>query len=200
MVDAIPWLLVGLGNPGARYAGNRHNVGFMVVERWLDRHGTPGANEWREKFHGRTTTVTGAGDRVVVLEPLTFMNKSGQSVAAAAAFFHVPPERIVVVHDEVDFDRGRLAVKQGGGHGGHNGLRDLIAALGSPDFIRVRVGVGRPERGDVSSHVLSDFAPDELAIDVPDLLERAEAAVTTVLTKGLEDAMNAFNQKPAKPS
>lgn len=198
MVDAIPWLLVGLGNPGARYAGNRHNVGFMVVERWLDRHGTPGANEWREKFHGRTTTVTGGGDRVVVLEPLTFMNCSGKSVAAAATFFHVPPDRIVVVHDEVDFERGRLAVKQGGGHGGHNGLRDVIAVLGSPDFVRVRVGVGRPERGDVSPHVLSDFAPDELAIDVPDLLARAEAAVTTILTKGLEDAMNAFNQKPAK--
>jgi len=197
MVDAIPWLLVGLGNPGTRYAGHRHNVGFMVVERWLDRHGTAGANEWREKFHGRTTTVQGAFGRVVVLEPLTYMNRSGQCVAAAASFFHVPPARIVVVHDEVDFDRGRIAVKQGGGHGGHNGLRDLIAALGSPDFVRVRVGVGRPTRGEVADWVLSDFTAEELAIDVPDLIARAEAAVTTVLTDGLDAAMNAFNQKTA---
>ena len=200
MVDAIPWLLVGLGNPGSRYACNRHNVGFMVVERWLDRHGTPGTSEWREKFHGRTATVTGAFGRVVVLEPLTFMNRSGKSVAAAAGFFHVPPARIVIVHDEVDFERGRLAVKQGGGHGGHNGLRDIIAELGSPDFLRVRVGVGRPDRGDVSGWVLSDFAAEEIAIELPDLLARAEAAVTTVLTQGLDAAMNAFNSKPAKGS
>ncbi len=198
MVDAIPWLLVGLGNPGAKYAGHRHNVGFMVVERWLDRHGTPGVDGWREKFHGRTATVSGAFGRVVVLEPLTYMNRSGQSVAAAAGFFHVPPAHIVVVHDEVDFERGRLAVKQGGGHGGHNGLRDIIAELGSPDFVRIRVGVGRPERGDVSPWVLSDFTSEEIAIDLPDLLERAEAAVTAVIGTGLEAAMNAFNQKPAK--
>lgn len=197
MVDAIPWLLVGLGNPGTRYAGNRHNVGFMVVERWLDRHGTAGVNDWREKFHGRTTTVQGGFGRVVVLEPLTYMNRSGRSVGAAASFFHVPPARIVVVHDEVDFDRGRLAVKQGGGHGGHNGLRDLIAALGSPDFVRVRVGVGRPTHGEVADWVLSNFTADELAIDVPDLIARAEAAVTCVLAQGLDAAMNAYNQKTA---
>jgi len=196
MADAIPYLVVGLGNPGAKYAGNRHNVGFMVVERWLDRHGTPGASEWREKFHGRCATLGHGSERVVVLEPLTYMNRSGQSVAAAAGFFHVPPARILVVHDEVDFELARLAVKRGGGHGGHNGLRDLIAQLGSPDFVRIRVGVGRPTRGEVADWVLSDFSSEERAIEVPSMVDRAEAAITAILRDGVASAMNAFNQKP----
>src|SRR5688500_849446 len=126
MSDPSPWLLVGLGNPGLKYAENRHNVGFKVVERWLDRHGTPGASDWREKFHGRYASASGDFGRVVVLEPLTFMNLSGKSVVAASNFFQVPPLRTIVVHDEVDFDFARLQVKNGGGHGGHNGLRDIV--------------------------------------------------------------------------
>jgi PTH1 family peptidyl-tRNA hydrolase len=195
MADAIPWLLVGLGNPGAKYAGNRHNVGFMVIERWLDRHGTAGASEWREKFNGRTVALTHAGERVVLLEPLTYMNRSGQSVQAAAAFYHVPPSRIVVVHDEVDFELARIAVKKGGGHGGHNGLRDLIAQLGSPDFIRIRVGVGRPTRGEVADWVLSDFNSEERSIELPKMIDRAEEAITAILKDGVNAAMNAFNTK-----
>ena len=196
MADAIPWLLVGLGNPGSKYAGHRHNVGFMVVERWLDRHGTPGADGWREKFHGRSATLSHAGERVVVLEPQTYMNRSGQSVGAAAGFHHVPPARIVVVHDEIDFELGRVAVKRGGGHGGHNGLRDMIATLGSPDFVRIRVGVGRPTHGEVAAWVLSDFSSEERAIEVPDMIDRAEAGISAIFRDGVAAAMNVVNQKP----
>jgi PTH1 family peptidyl-tRNA hydrolase len=195
MAEAIPWLLVGLGNPGAKYAANRHNIGFMVVERWLDRHGTAGASEWREKFNGRTATLTHDGERVVLLEPLTYMNRSGQSVQAAAAFFHVPPQRMIVVHDEVDFELARIAVKRGGGHGGHNGLRDIIASIGSPEFIRIRIGVGRPTRGEVADWVLSDFNAEERSIELPRMIERGEEAVTAILRDGVAAAMNTVNGK-----
>jgi len=196
VADEAPWLLVGLGNPGREYARNRHNVGFMVVERWVDRESTAAAGDpWREKFHGRYAQVNGTGGRVIVLEPLTFMNRSGKSVVAAASFFHVEPSRIVIVHDEIDFEFGRIAVKRGGGHGGHNGLRDIVALLGSSDFVRVRTGVGRPERGraDVSGWVLSDFGASEVA-ELPDLLERARVAVATVMTDGVAAAMNRCNR------
>jgi PTH1 family peptidyl-tRNA hydrolase len=196
MGDAIPWLLVGLGNPGAKYAGHRHNVGFRVAERFVDVHGVPGASEWREKFSGRFVSLTGPFGRCVVLEPLTYMNVSGKSVAAAATFHRVPPERIVVAHDEVDFVFGRLAVKQGGGHGGHNGLRDVVAALGSPDFVRIRIGVGRPTRGEVADWVLADFSSEDAPF-VPDLVDRAQQAATCVMTDGVAAAMNSFNHTPA---
>jgi peptidyl-tRNA hydrolase, PTH1 family len=189
-----PWLLVGLGNPGKKYAGNRHNVGFMVVEHWLDRHAPAGAGSlWRDKFHGRFATVTGAFGRVIVLQPQTFMNRSGKSVAAAASFHDIPPAQIIVVHDELDFPFGRIAIKNGGGHGGHNGLRDIVAVLGSRDFVRLRTGIGRPARGDVSSWVLADFDRDDAA-ELPEVVDRAQAAVTCVMTRGVVAAMNEFNQ------
>lgn len=199
MAEASPWLLVGLGNPGPRYAENRHNIGFKVVERWLEVHGTPGASDWREKFHGRYATASGAFGRVVVLEPLTFMNCSGKALVAAANFFRVPPTRTIIVHDEIDFEFGRIQIKNGGGHGGHNGLRDIVEATGSRDFIRIRVGVGRPPkgRGDVSAWVLSDFDAADAPF-VPDLVERAQQAVTAVMTRGVQAAMNEFNQTAVK--
>lgn len=199
MSDVSPWLLVGLGNPGPKYAENRHNVGFKVVERWLDRHGTPGASDWREKFHGRFASASGDFGRAVVLEPLTYMNLCGKAVVAAANFFRVAPPRTIVVHDEIDFDFGRLAIKNGGGHGGHNGLRDIVEQWAVKEFVRVRVGVGRPPkgRGDVSSWVLSDFGGDDAA-HVTDLVERAEAAVQAIMTKGVAVAMNEFNQAAAR--
>lgn len=205
MADASPWLLVGLGNPGPKYAGNRHNVGFMAVERWLDRHATPGADGWREKFNGKFSSVSGTFGRCVVLQPQTFMNVSGRSVGAAASFFRVPPTRVIVLHDELDFEFGRLSVKKGGGHGGHNGLRDIVSVLGSKEFLRVRIGIGRPPRGnmDVSAWVLQDFSSDQAA-DLADLVDRAQAAATTVMTDGVAAAMNAINritpkQKPTAP-
>ena len=197
MADASPWLLVGLGNPGREYAHNRHNVGFMVVERWVDLHLTPGVGaSWREKFHARTTSLSLGRDRVVALLPQTYMNRSGKSVVAAAQFHRVPAEQIVIVHDEIDFEYGRVAVKKGGGHGGHNGLRDVIALTGSRDFVRIRVGVGRPAkgRGDVSKWVLTDF-DDIDAADLPEVVDRAQQAASTVISEGVRAAMNTFNQQ-----
>lgn len=197
MADAdAPWLLVGLGNPGREYAHNRHNVGFMAVERWLDRQlPAGGGSPWREKFHARVATTTVAGQRVVVIEPQTYMNRSGKSVIAAMQFHRAPPAQLVVVHDELDFEFGRLAVKRGGGHGGHNGLRDIMGQLGHGDFVRVRLGIGRPMRGgDVAGWVLQGFdAVDGAAL--PDLLDRASHAITAVLTRGVAAAMNETNTK-----
>lgn len=195
MADASPWLLVGLGNPGREYAHNRHNVGFMVVERWADHHAPAGVGvPWREKFHARTASLAAGGSRVVVLEPQTFMNRSGHSVVPAIQFFRVEPDRIVVVHDELDFELGRIAVKHGGGHGGHNGLRDIIAQSGISDFVRIRVGIGRPRRGgNVSQWVLTNFDEHDAAI-LPDVIDRAQQAVTAVIRDGVRAAMNSFNQ------
>lgn len=193
---AAPWLLVGLGNPGREYAHNRHNVGFMAVERWVDRQLPAGVGSpWREKFHARTAAVSLSGVRAVVLEPQTYMNRSGHSVVAAMQFHRVPPQQLVVVHDELDFEFARLAVKKGGGHGGHNGLRDIMAQLGHGDFLRVRMGIGRPLRGgDVAGWVLQDFDASDAAA-LPDLLDRACHAITALLTRGVAAAMNEINTK-----
>jgi PTH1 family peptidyl-tRNA hydrolase len=202
MVEAsTPWLLVGLGNPGPEYAENRHNVGFMAVERWVDRHAPAlaGPVGWKNQWKGRTCSfqaeLGSQRIRCVVLEPLTYMNRSGESVRAAIDFLRVGVDRMIVVHDELDFEFGRLGVKRGGGHGGHNGLRDLIKQLGSPEFVRVRVGIGRPMHGDVSHWVLSDFAGDDLAA-LPELVDRAAQALSCVLVEGLASAMNQFNRSP----
>lgn len=197
-----PWLLVGLGNPGPEYAKNRHNVGFMVVERWVDRHLPPGLGtpSWKSQFKARTTSIqadaldspNGPVGRCVVLEPQTFMNRSGESVRAAMDFYEVPIDRIVVVHDEIDFDFGRIGLKRGGGHGGHNGLRDLIKHLGSPEFLRVRVGIGRPDHGEVADWVLSNFSGENAAF-ADELVDRAEQALTCLLAEGLASAMLQFH-------
>lgn len=191
------WLLVGLGNPGPEYAKNRHNVGFMVVERWADRHVTPGVGgvSWKSQFKGRVATIQAEPPigRCVVLEPQTYMNLSGESVRAAADFYEIPIDRIVVVHDEIDFEFGRIGLKRGGGHGGHNGLRDLIKHLGSPDFLRVRLGVGRPVHGDVSNWVLSNFSEQEAPL-ADELVARGEQALTCLLAEGLAAAMRQFHR------
>ncbi|HLT36796.1 MAG TPA: aminoacyl-tRNA hydrolase [Enhygromyxa sp.] len=202
MTDS-PWLIVGLGNPGPEYAKHRHNVGFMVVERWVDRHVTPGTGgaAWKSQFKGRTTTVRPEPPigRCVVLEPLTYMNRSGESVRAAVDFHGTSVERMVVVHDEIDFEFGRVGLKRGGGHGGHNGLRDIIKHLGTPGFARVRVGIGRPVHGEVANWVLSNFSAEDAAL-VDDLTNRAEQALTCLLAEGITSAMNQFNRSPAEPS
>ncbi|MCY1005012.1 aminoacyl-tRNA hydrolase [Nannocystis pusilla] len=190
MADQAPWLLVGLGNPGARYARTRHNIGFMAVDAWCDK--ATSSPSWSEKWKAQVATIGTGSSRVVALKPQTFMNRSGQSVVPAAQFLRVPPAQILVVHDEVDFQLGRLAVKKGGGHGGHNGLRDILQLLGNGDFLRIRLGVGRPVHGEVADHVLSDFRPDEGQV-VDDLLERAVAAITCVTREGVVTAMNKFN-------
>lgn len=148
------FLVVGLGNPGPAYAGNRHNIGFMAVDEIVRRHGL---SPWRKKFHGFLSDGTVDGHKVVVLKPETFMNESGRAVQAAATFYKIPPKDIVVFHDEIDLAPGKLRVKRGGGHAGNNGLRSIHAAIG-PDYGRVRMGVGHPgDKADVKNYVLRDI-------------------------------------------
>src|SRR5919197_3235094 len=156
---SLDLLVVGLGNPGREYARNRHNVGWMVVEELARRHG----GSWRGKFSGQLAEVRIDGHKVALLKPETYMNESGRSVQAAARFFKVEPDAILIVHDEGDFDLGRLQARRGGGLAGHNGLRSIAQQLGTPDFLRLRIGVGRPGRGDprpVADYVLSAFEPE----------------------------------------
>jgi len=193
-MDAVPWLIVGLGNPGPRYARTRHNIGFMAVDAWVGElaSGFAPPPGWSEKWKGQTTTLKCGSTRCVVLKPQTYMNRSGFSVVPAAQFHRVPPPQIVVVHDEIDFPLGRMAIKKGGGHGGHNGLRDIVAQLGSAEFLRIRLGVGRPVHGEVADYVLSDFSSDEQG-PAADMVERAVKALTCMMTDGVVMAMNKFN-------
>jgi PTH1 family peptidyl-tRNA hydrolase len=177
-------LLVGLGNPGARYARNRHNVGFMALDAIARRHGVAG---FRSRFKGETAEATIGGDRRLLLKPQTFMNDSGESVAAAAHFYKIPPEEIAVIHDEIDLRPGKLRVKLGGGNAGHNGLRSIDALFGS-DYWRVRIGVGHPGIKElVQPYVLQNFAADELTLWVMPLLD-AIADTIGLLLSGAPDA------------
>jgi peptidyl-tRNA hydrolase, PTH1 family len=142
--SSLDLLIAGLGNPGREHADDRHNVGWMVVEELSRRHD----GSFRSKFNGRVAETRIADARVALLQPETYMNESGRSISAAARFFKVAPEDVLVVHDDVDLDVGRLQARLGGGLAGHNGLRSIAQVLGTPDFLRVRVGVGRPDRGD----------------------------------------------------
>lgn len=176
-------LVVGLGNPEKKYAKNRHNVGFMVLDTL--------ASDWREKWKG---FYAKDGD-VTYLKPMTFMNLSGESVQPAAAFLKAEPKDILVVHDELDLPFGDIRLKLGGGHAGHNGLRSIIACLGSPDFARLRIGIGRPPpgfRGDVADYVLSNFDGVEAA-QLGEVLDRGREAVLRVLKLGIAAAMNVTN-------
>jgi peptidyl-tRNA hydrolase, PTH1 family len=187
--SSLDLLVAGLGNPGREYAGNRHNVGFMVVEELARRHG----GAWKGKFNGRLAEVRIDGHRVALLEPETFMNESGRSVKAAAAFFKLEPDAILVVHDESDLEPGRLQARLGGGFAGHNGLKSVAQHLGTPDFIRLRVGIGRPGRGDrrpLADYVLADFEPQE---DRGSLVDRAADAIETLDAHGLDAAQRQYN-------
>jgi peptidyl-tRNA hydrolase, PTH1 family len=184
------WLVVGLGNPEKKYAKNRHNVGFMVVDVLRSEIGAP---DWREKFKGRVAKSTAFGDELVLLEPLTYMNLSGESVQPCAAFHKIDPKNIVVVHDEIDLPFGDVRLKFGGGHAGHNGLRSITEHIG-PDFHRVRIGVGRPAFGEVADYVLSDFSSIETA-ELLGKIERATDAIARLVKDGPQSAMNVINTK-----
>ena len=185
------WLLVGLGNPGPKYAQNRHNIGFMVVDELARRHPFAPA---REKFGGEVAAGEVAGQRAVLLKPMEYMNLSGFAVQRAAAFYQVEAKDLVVVHDEIDLDFGRLRLKVDGGHGGHNGLRSILQELGSAEFARVRCGVGRPgaTRQDVADYVLADFQKGEKE-EAAILIQEAADAVEAVMKEGPLLAMNRFN-------
>jgi len=181
MTAPVDWLVVGLGNPGSRYAGTRHNIGFEVANKLAVRWQLPKA---KAKFNGLLTEGrTGpGGPRVAVLLPQTFMNDAGRSAGPARGAFKVPLERVLVVHDEIDVPFGEVRTRVGGGLAGHNGLKSLKAELGSPEFARVRIGVGRPDSTDpeiVSAHVLGGFA--EPKADVADLIDRATDAAEAIV-------------------
>jgi PTH1 family peptidyl-tRNA hydrolase len=189
--SSLDLLVVGLGNPGREYARNRHNVGYLVADELARRHG----GAWRSKFSGQLAEIRLDGHKVVLLKPETYMNESGRSVGAAARFFKVDPDAVLVIHDEGDFDLGRLELKYGGGLGGHNGLRSLAQHLKTPDFLRLRIGVGRPERGDprpLADYVLSDFDAHD---DAEALIARAADAVETLDAEGVERAQAAVNKR-----
>ena len=188
---SLDLLVAGLGNPGREHAGHRHNVGQMVADEIARRHGA----SWKGKFSGRVADVRLDGRRVALLKPETYMNDSGRSVGAAMRFYKLPSESLLVVHDEIDFDPGRLQARLGGGLAGHNGLRSIAASLGTRDFLRLRVGVGRPGRGDrrdPADYVLSDFEPPD---DADALVARAADAVEAIARDGLETAQQRFNER-----
>jgi len=186
------WLLVGLGNPGPEYEAHRHNVGFRVIDELLARAKAPAP---RSKFGADCSEATLAGNRAIFCKPMEFMNVSGQAVARVGRFFKVPLAQTVVVHDDMDLPLGRLKLGTGGGAGGHNGLKSLIASLGSPDFARVRVGVGRPPAGrDPADWVLSGFSKAEQK-ELPFVVGEAADAVEAVVAQGIATAMNKFNQR-----
>jgi len=152
------FLVVGLGNPGQTYAANRHNIGFMAVDEIVRRHGF---SPWRVKFQGEIAEGSVSGHKVLALKPMIYMNDSGRSVLACATFYKIPPQDIIVFHDEIDLAPGKLRVKRGGGHAGHNGLRSIHAGIGA-DYARVRMGVGHPgEKDEVKNYVLRDFAKSD---------------------------------------
>ncbi len=155
------WLFVGLGNPEKQYAKNRHNIGFMVIDAMAD-------GAYKSKFQGLVSEKRFGGQKAILLKPQTFMNESGRSVKATAQFYKIEPDKIIVFHDELDIDAGDVRVKQGGGNAGHNGLKSIQAHMGSADFWRVRIGIGRPEhKSAVSNYVLSDFSKAEQGWLVP---------------------------------
>lgn len=191
-----PWLVVGLGNPGPVYAGNRHSVGFLVVDLLAQRWG---GRFKRGRFRAEVAEERVVGLRCVLAKPQTYMNDSGAAVAGLRGFFKVPLDRVVVVHDELDLEYGQLRTKLGGGDNGHNGLKSVRTSLGSGEFYRVRFGIGRPP-GRMSPHdyVLKDFARAERA-DLDFHVDRTADAVESLVRDGLERTQNIFNARPPIP-
>jgi PTH1 family peptidyl-tRNA hydrolase len=187
--SSLDLLIAGLGNPGSRYAKTRHNIGWLVADELARRHG----GSFRSKFSGQLSEVRADDNRLGLLKPETYMNESGRSIGAAVRYFKLPPAALVVVHDDVDLEEGRLQARNGGGLAGHNGLRSIAESLGTPEFMRLRIGVGRPGRGDprpVADYVLSPF---DVEVDVDALVERSADAIEVLVAEGLEAAQRRFN-------
>ncbi|MFL5767361.1 MAG: aminoacyl-tRNA hydrolase [Actinomycetota bacterium] len=189
----MTWLVAGLGNPGDKYRSTRHNAGAMVVELLAER---AGERFRKARFVPADVAETHmGGERVLLAKSHRFMNETGPSFASVAKKNSVPPEKLIAVHDEIDLPFGSLRVKQGGSTAGHNGLKSLVSALRSEEFLRVRVGVGRPSgRGDPINYVLKPFSKDQLP-DVPLLLDDAADAVESLIEKGLERTQDTFNRR-----
>jgi PTH1 family peptidyl-tRNA hydrolase len=186
---SVELLVAGLGNPGPEHARDRHNVGWMVVDELARRH----EGSFKGKFRGRLADVRVGDAKLALLKPETYMNESGASIQSAAAFYKVAPGEVLVVHDDVDLETARLQARLGGGLAGHNGLRSIAQRLGSQDFLRLRIGVGRPGRGDprpVADYVLSAFAAED---DAKAIVARAADAVESLVAEGLEETQRRFN-------
>lgn len=201
------WLIVGLGNPGPEHRNNRHNAGFMAVDEIVRRHGfsTP-----RKRFQGSVSEGRMSGQKVLALKPETFMNRSGPSVSEAARFYKIPPEQVIVFHDELDLAPGKLKVKSGGGHGGHNGIRSILAHFGA-EFTRVRIGVGHPgNKGRVTGHVLGDFTKtdaewlepflDAISSEAELLVAGDREGFLTNVARRIQPARNAGSRRNDAPS
>lgn len=182
-------LIVGLGNPGPRYARNRHNVGFQCVERLAQRHGLALS---KAMFKAYIASGQIGGTKVVLARPLTFMNLSGQAVRPLLRWYHVKLTDLLVIYDDLDLSLGKIRLRPHGGSGGHKGMQSIIEALGTQAFARLRIGIGRPAYGEPQDYVLSDFTPEE-AILMQDAYDRAVAAVESFIAAGIESAMNKFN-------
>lgn len=194
-----PWLVVGLGNPGPKYAGNRHNIGAMVIAELAHQGGATArehkARAWVSEIRLGTLPGGAPGPRAVLAQPMTYMNVSGGPVAALVRFYKVPLEQVIVVHDELDIDFGKVRLKRGGGEGGHNGLRSISQSLGSKDYLRVRLGIGRPPgRQDPADYVLADF-PSRDKVDVELLIGDGVDAVTDLVHTGLEATQGRFHSR-----
>ena len=203
MADNPAHLIVGLGNPGPEYESTRHNVGFLVVDELADRAGVKLARRRSSQgaamqlAEGRLGGPPGDLDarRAVLIKPMGFMNRSGSAVAAAAAFYKIPVDRIIVVHDELDLPFGVLRVKRGGGEAGHNGLRSMTGAVGSKDYLRVRFGIGRPTgRKSGADYVLAEFTPKE-RVEITGPLDDAANMVEALLKHDLATVQNQFHEK-----
>lgn len=182
-------LIVGLGNPGSKYEETRHNIGFMVAQRLAQGAGITLKRQGHQGIYGVGRI---SGVEAMILLPQTFMNISGASVTSACKSLGIPPGDLIVIHDDIDLPFTRLRVRVGGGHGGHNGIRSIAANLGTGDFCRLKIGIGRPQGGEVSDHVLGGFNATERQ-KLPELLDLAVLAVETIATRGSAAAMNTFN-------
>jgi len=182
------WLLVGLGNPGRRYARTRHNVGFLVLDALADSLGVT----FQEKDEYRMTNGSMGDERVILLEPLTFMNRSGPPVRKVLTRRNIEPDRLVVVHDDLDLDTGRLKIRRRGSSGGHKGIESIIQSIGTNEFIRVKVGIGRDVTMLVEDYVLSKFRREEVPL-INEATERAMDAIRCIIREGAEKAMNRFH-------
>lgn len=190
MPETKTYLIVGLGNPGSRYARNRHNTGFCCLHRLAKAHGL----EFRGRRRARIASGTIAGRAVLLARPRTFMNESGQAVAALVRYYRIPLDRLLIVYDDMDLPLGTLRIRPKGGSGGHRGIQSIIDALGSQDFPRLRIGIGRPPEGtDPADYVLQDFSPEEEQT-IEETLERAVTAIEIWLTEGIDEAMSRFNR------
>jgi PTH1 family peptidyl-tRNA hydrolase len=193
MTDDAPWLVVGLGNPGKEYAGNRHNVGFMVADLLASRVGGKFGRAKRAHAEVAEGRLGVGGPKLVLVKPLTYMNLSGAPVVSLAQFFKVPVANVIAVHDELDVPFGQVRAKRGGGEGGHNGLRSMSKSLASKEYARVRFGIGRPPgRQDPADYVLSDFSGAERK-ELEFLVDRAADVVEAIVLEGVEWAQNKYH-------